>query len=50
MVPFLTPFLGEGSPTKIDHREKIGNPYSNLSNVEGLVGHDPNLETFFWVV
>ena len=22
VVPFLTPFLGEGSPTKIDYREK----------------------------
>ena len=23
MVPFLTPFLGEGSPTKIDYRKKL---------------------------
>ena len=27
---FVTPFLGEGSPTKIDCRKK-GYPYSNLS-------------------
>ena len=31
-MPFLTPFLGEGSPTKIDDRTKIGHPSSNLSN------------------
>ena len=30
VVPFY-PFLGEGSPTKIDYRQKIGYPYSNLS-------------------
>ena len=24
MVPFLTPFLGEGSPTKIDQKGKVG--------------------------
>ena len=29
VVPFY-PFLGEGSPTKIDYRKK-GYPYSNLS-------------------
>ena len=29
-VPFLTPFFGEGSPTKIDDRKK-GSRYSNLS-------------------
>ena len=29
VVPFLTPFFGEGSPTKIDYRK--GYPYSNLS-------------------
>ena len=29
-MPFLTPFLGEGSPTKIDKKEK-GHPCSNLS-------------------
>ena len=32
VVPFLTPFFGEGSPTKIDYRRKKGKyPYSNLS-------------------
>ena len=30
-VPFPSAFLGEGSPTKIDYRKKIGYPYSNLS-------------------
>ena len=25
------PFLGEGSPTKLDYRKRIGYPYSNLS-------------------
>ena len=30
------PLLGEGSPTKIDYREKIGYPYSQLSNLEDL--------------
>ena len=35
VVPFY-PFLGEGSPTKIDSRKKIGHPYSNLSNLEDL--------------
>ena len=24
-------FQGEGSPTRIDHRKKIGSPYSDLS-------------------
>ena len=44
----LPTFLGEGSPTKIDHRKKrgkkkkhIGCPYSNLSNLEGLGGTLP---------
>ena len=23
-MPFLTPFFGEGSPTKIDQKEKVG--------------------------
>ena len=32
------PFLGEGSPTKIDHKERIEYPDSNLSNLE-----DPDL-------
>ena len=30
VVPFY-PFLGEGSPTKIDYRRNIGYLYSNLS-------------------
>ena len=29
-MPFLTPFVGEGSPTKIDYRKK-GYPFSSLS-------------------
>ena len=28
------PFLGEGSPTKIEYRKNRGHPYSNLSNLE----------------
>ena len=34
-MPF-DPFLGEGSPTKVDCRPKVGYPYSNLSNLEDL--------------
>ena len=30
VVPFLNPFWGEGSPTKIDYRKK-GYPFSSLS-------------------
>ena len=29
-MPFYKLFLGEGSPTKLDYREKIGYHYSNL--------------------
>ena len=36
-MPFY-PFIGEGSPTKIDKPERNrGYPYSNLSNLEDLV-------------
>ena len=36
-MPFSPPFLGEGSPTKIDYRQKKRYPCSNLSNLEDLV-------------
>ena len=41
VVPFLTLFLGEGSPTKIDYRKKLVPNYSNLSNLEDRKGHQP---------
>ena len=36
-MPFSPPFLGEGSPTKLDYRPKVGYPYSNLKLLEEAV-------------
>ena len=60
-MPFY-PFLGEGSPTRIDYRKK-GRPYSNLStggpsprpqdttpSVEGLVSRTPTRRATAWPV
>ncbi len=33
-MPFY-PFVGEGAPTKIDYRKKVGYPYSKLSTGKG---------------
>ena len=53
-MPFLTPFLGEGSPTKIDYRKKVGtlilsSPLEDLGFVEPWLfqRHSANREGAF---
>ena len=41
------PFFGEGSPTKINYTQKIGCPYSNVSNLEDLVRAGVSIMSFF---